>query len=67
MPEASEGLHITPEDYVAQDEIFKVRPAARCLREGHHSATWCAGWLDSRRLRVLARLRVRMCVSHGCD
>ena len=24
MPEPSEGPHITPEDYVAQDEIFKV-------------------------------------------
>ena len=30
--EPSEGPHITPEDYVAQDEIFKVGPAARCWR-----------------------------------
>ena len=31
MAEPSEGPHITPEDYVAQDEIFKVGPATRCL------------------------------------
>ncbi len=39
MAEPSEGPHITPEDYVAQDEIFKVGPAAKCVGEGHHSAT----------------------------
>ena len=61
MPEASEGPHITPEDYVAQDEIFKVG----VLRQGHHSATRCAGFQTALAFCPVEQACIRKPMAHN--
>ena len=67
MLEPSEGPHITPEDYVAQDEIFKVGPASRCLEDTISSHLDVLAGLPLDRSGFLFRLGGHVCAKERLE